>query len=167
MNLFGAAVFIFALMTVMVGFLNEILALTLQYSSAIAQRIGIAGVILAALIALVFAGLSVRPEARVTALGAPPVWLALRLIPVAALLFGAACLREPAVPWAIAAAWVLLAALLAIYQGIVAWGPSARTFDGLQFQVAAQAAIAFVSIAGLTCIAWATRAVVGVSDEEE
>jgi hypothetical membrane protein len=149
-NVVGAALFVLSLLLLVVGLGGCLLAFVRLYArSPRARRWARAAGVVGMLAAAAFVGVAVTPENAVMDVHvAFTVW-AWRIVPFAALLLCVASAVSDVFPPRVAVAWGSLAALIAAYVALGAWGPSLATDGGLRVQVVAQKTITAVVIAFL------------------
>ena len=148
-NRLGASLFVASLLLLVIGLGSGLAALIrLLWADAASRRWARGAAAFGFFACAAFAGVAVTPENRVMAIHVSFTMWAWRLVPLVAGLMALASLQSSLFRRRVALAWSVLAALLAGYAALLAWGPSVASAGGLPIQVLAQkAATVFVTLA--------------------
>lgn len=163
-NGIGSTFFVVAVMLLVVPFGNEILALGLNFDPG-PRRLVVGGAIVGVLACALFAASAVEMGEWMVPYRDMTMAMAVGITPAVPILFAAAALIDPDIPGQVTLSWMALALCITIYAGIVFWGPSAQTVDGLQFRVRAQQIISCITVGGLVFIVWQTRRALDVPED--
>jgi hypothetical membrane protein len=138
-NRLGAGLFVLSLLVLVVGLGHAVIAIARRLSSHPASRRWARVATVSGFLACVaFTGVAVTPENRTMAMHVAFTQWAWRITPIVAALFAGASFQTPGVRARVAIVWLMLAVVLASYAGLLTWGPSLATTNGLVFQVVAQ-----------------------------
>lgn len=138
-NGLGSALFIASLTLLVIGLGGCLVGLVRLYAGTPAGRsLAMAAGIVAMVVCASFIGVAATPENRMLSLHIQLTKLAFRAFPLATLLLALASRADRGIPRQVSIGWVVLTVVLAAYVGILDWGPSTRTPNGLVVQVVAQ-----------------------------
>ncbi len=146
-NRLGGALFVVALLVLVVGLGGSLVGFMRLHSEApgsrpLARAAGLVGL----LVCVCFAGVALTPYNRFFGLHIFFTRAAWRLFVLVPLLLFAASLRSDTVPRGIRSAWLFLTVMLAGYVWVLDFGPRVSAPGGLVTQVTAQKIIAIVAI---------------------
>lgn len=153
-NRLGAALFVIALMSLVVGLGSSLAGIARRLGSYPAARRWARSAAVCGLAACVaFAGVAVTPENRVMDMHIAFTMWGWRIVPVIAALLAVASLNVPGLGKRVAMVWFVAAILLATYAALLDWGPRVVSVDGLVFQVVAQKVATVIVLAAVLLVA--------------
>ena len=126
---------------------------------------GRASALVSALACLAFLGVALTPENRVMALHVRFTYLGWELVAAGAVLMSIASANSQHCGRRIKLAWVVLAAAMLGYVGVLYVGPGPETLDGLRIQVIAQKVAAATVVAMLVYLSFEGERLVRRSPE--